>query len=693
MHLMEHKKSAKNPVALKLRKGGWRLKMLKYFVNRAGQRQPIKEFSIAGRPLAGIYRSIFGVTAIFFSLFYLYLAGPAFLGIPGTGLRRGLFMLLICALVFMKYPAMKTSPQDRFTLWDVFLMVTATFTFGYWIVEFRDMIFRYGNPNSADILFGTLAILLSLEITRRVLGWVLVLLGSAFIFYTIAGPYFPALLSHSGFSWGEIAYRLFSMDAIFGIVLDTTARFVVLFVIFGALLAATGAGKFFVEFPYALTAGYRGGPAKAAVVASGFFGMISGSATANTAATGAFTIPLMKKAGFRPEVAGGIEPAASTGGMFMPPVMGAGVFIMAELIGIPYSYIITVALAPAVIYFVSVAVMVHFEAGKENIALVPRSERQNPWELLRTGWIYLSPLVIIIGLLIWGFSAGYAVYWSILSMCTIFLFTSLLRNSGTKAPTQTVKETFVAFGKGLEQGAYDSLLIGAVVGTVGIILGVISLTGLGFIFATSIFELTFGLLPIAILLAFCTAYVLGMGMTVTSAYILLAALVAPALIRMGVEPLAAHMLIFWYSQTSNISPPVALAAFVGAGIAKSDPFKTGFVALRFAAFLFVMPLLFVYSPILMPDGLTWSAIAAMITALVATIPIGSSLTGYLFGNLGPLPRAVLLISGVALLMPGDATRSDEIGMAAFAAVFLYRWYRSRRVATPKKVSDVGSQLE
>ena len=640
------------------------------------------------RELTGFSRALFYGLAVFFSAFHLYVAGPPFLGMPSIGVRRGLFMLMVLTLIFLKYPARRTQApgSERVSLLDVLLILLTVVTFGYWAINFEAMIWRAGMPTTADVIFGWLAVLLSFEATRRVLGWVLVAISSAFVVYAYLGPYMPGELAHGGYSLSQIGAYLFSMEGIFGLVLDTTARFVVMFVVFGALMRVLGAGQFFVEFPYALTAGFRGGPAKAAVLASSLFGMISGSATANTVATGSFTIPLMKRAGYKPHVAGAIEPAASTGGMFMPPVMGAAVFLMAELIEVPYVHIMKVALVPAVIYFFSVAVMTHFEALKENLPVVPRSERENPWVLLRHGWVYILPVLVVVILLLQGMSPERAVFWSLVSMLGSYVVRVLLTSRARISARQLAGDLAVKVGEALKAGADESLAIGSVVGTVGVILGVISLTGLGFIFASSIFRLTFGLLPLAILLAFIAAYVLGMGMTVTSAYILLASLVAPALQRMGVDPLAAHFVIFWYSQTSNISPPVAMAAFAGAAIAGANPFQTGFTALKYSAFLFVMPLLFVYSPILMPDGLTAAAVRAMASAFLATIPYGAAVIGYYFGHLATWERLVLGAASIGLLFPDSVT--DGLGLAIFGVVTVWKYLRSRAAVAPSvRVAD------
>lgn len=620
------------------------------------------------RTLEGVYKRLFSVICISFALFYLYCAAPPIFGNPGVGLKRGLFMMLILFMVFIIYPAGKKSPQNRLSIVDWGLIFFTILSFGYFIVYFDNMIQRTGNPSEMDIYMGAIAVGLSLEATRRVMGWILPLLAMAFLLYGNLGNYMPIQLSHRGFSWQQLAAEMFTQNAIFGIVLETTATYVVLFVVFGSLLNAFGAGEFFVKFPYALTAGFRGGPAKAAVLASGMMGMISGSATANTVASGTFTIPLMKKAGYKPHVAGAIEPAASTGGMFMPPIMGAGVFIMAEMIKVPYVQIMIVSTVPAILYFFSVGVIAHFEAAREDIKIIPKNERDNPWILLKKGWFYLAPIALVVFLMLTGSTPSRSVFWTIIILIIISIAARLFQKGNQQSSTDILKDSAKDFVNGLEDGAVNSLVIGAVVGTVGIILGIVFLTGLGFIFTSSIMDFTFGYVSLAILLAFITSYILGMGMTVTSAYILMAVLVAPALQTMGISALAAHLLVFWYSQTSNISPPVCMAAFAGAAIAKSDPIKTGFTALKYSIFLLIIPLLFVYSPILMPNGLTFEVVKTMITAFIAVIPMGAALIGFFLRKLSFVERILLIICSVLLIVP--VLILEIIGLAILIAIYI-----------------------
>ena len=360
--------------------------------------------------------------------------------------------------------------------------------------------------------------------------------------------------------------------------------------IFGAFLEASGAQQFFVDFPLAAVGHRVGGPAKVSVIASGLFGSISGSAIANTVSTGSFTIPMMKKAGFKPHVAGGIEPAASIGGMFLPPIMGAGGFIMAELTGEPYSTIMLVAVFPALVYFLSVFVMVHYEAKRHGI----RGEKSavSAGSILRQGWFYGLPLVVITVLMLMGYSPGYS---AILGLVACIALSWLRRD--TRIGPQRFLET-------ARKGAENSLKIGATVGVIGIIIGVLTYSGLVLTFADIVIALADGQLWLTILLIALASLILGMGVPVTAAYLITAVVAVPPLTELGVNPIAAHMIVYWLSQDSNITPPVCIAAFTGAAIAKADMWKTAFTAFRFAKFLYLAPFIFGYVPAFSLDGST-----------------------------------------------------------------------------------------
>lgn len=638
---------------------------LNWFVNLAGLATP--------RTLTGYSRIVYKCIGIFFSMLFLYTAGPAFIIRVPIQWHRGLYVLLMSVMIFIKYPATGKSPKDRISAVDWLWIAAAITTFGYWIIEFNGLLMRVGNLLPYEYYLAALAVIICLEVSRRVLGPMFPGVALIVLLYSLYGDaaWLPSLIRIKGFSWKYICAFCYTLEGIFGSILYTIATFVTLFVIFGGLMERLGAADFFIGLPYALTCGMVGGPGKTAVLASCLFGSISGSATANTAATGAFTIPLMKKAGYKPEVAGAIEPAASTGGMFMPPVMGAGAFIMADMLGISYGKIVTVAFAPAIIYFFSVFMIVHFYARAENIPIIPKEQRPDAWKMFKEGFHFIIPLVLLIVLLVSGYSAQRTIYITIIVMIVIVLIARLVRK-GDATVWQVIKKWALDVIGGFEAGADGSLTIGSVAGTTGIVVAGISITGLGFSFTTAVMSAAHGYLILAIALAFLAAYVLGMGLTVTAAYILCATLATNALTTLGMTALGAHMLLFWYSQTSNVSPPVCLAAFVGAGLAKSHPYKTGFNALKFSAALLWLPLLFAYSEILMPNGFTFAAVWAMLGAAFATIPYAGGIAGYFFGEAKLPVRAVLI--GITALSILPSYWSTIVAIVLFVLV---AWWQKK----------------
>ncbi|MBI2847905.1 MAG: TRAP transporter fused permease subunit [Chloroflexi bacterium] len=603
------------------------------------------------RDLGGWKKLLFVTVATVMPLFMLYQAGPSFLGNIGTGFSRGLFLIFISVMVFLKFPAFP-GRQRGVPWYDWLLIGGSCFAFGYWAVKFEAITMRTGSPNDLDIAAGIIAIIISIEMTRRVLGMVLASVGIIALLYALWGDNVPiGVFSHVGFSLTSIAGYAYSMNGIFGFMLDITMFYVVLFVLFGSFLKAIGAESFFIELPYAIFGRIRGGPGITAIGASTLFGSISGSATANVAATGSFTIPLMKRAGYPPHVAGAIEPAASTGGMFMPPVMGAGAFIMADITGIPYARIMLISLAPALIYFFSVAAICFTEAGKAGIRGLSRSELPSVRLLLKRGWHFIIPIIMLFTLLLRGYSPPYAVFWCLVGIVVIAFVRRLVSDRKGSGVIQIARELGLDLRRGLQNGSEDSITVAAMTGTIGLVVGIVLLTGVGFMFTSSLMELSRGILPLALLIILFVSFVLGMGMTVTSVYVLLAVLLAPALQGMGISLLAAHMLLFWWSQSANVSPPVAIAAYVGAGIAKADPTRTAFLSFRFSAFLFVLPLLFIFSPILMPDGLTLDVVRTILAGFFATIPFAGVVSSYLIRRLYLWERLSLVICLAALLTP------------------------------------------
>jgi TRAP transporter 4TM/12TM fusion protein len=547
------------------------------------------------------------VLAVVLVLFYSY---SAVLQPASTQYHRGIYVIITYVLVFLLYK----SKNKWLRAVDYLLIFLSIFSIGYWILNFEAINYRTGAETQFDMFVAMIGVLLGIELARRVVGFVFVIIGVLMLVYAVYGYLAPDLFAHAGDTFPAVCTSIFyKSDGVFGIMANVLATYVILFVLFGAFLEKSGAQRFFIDFPLAAVGHRIGGPAKVSVIASGLFGSISGSAIANTVSTGAFTIPMMKKAGFRPHIAGGIEPAASISGMFMPPIMGAGGFIMAELTGVPYSKIMLVAIFPAVMYVFSVFIMVHYEAKKHNI----RGEKSehSAMQIMKTEWYYIMPLVIITILMLYGFSPGYSAILGIVACLLV---------SWVKKDTRITPKGFVEASRA---GAENSLKIGATVGVIGIIIGVLTYSGLVLTFADIVIELAGGSLVLTIFFIALASLVLGMGVPVTAAYLITAVVAVPALTHLGVNEIAAHMIVYWLSQDSNITPPVCIAAFAGATIAKANMWRTAFASFKFAKFLYLGPFLFGYVPGFSLNGSAWDIIKAFVLIIIGTYAYSYILSG------------------------------------------------------------------
>jgi TRAP transporter 4TM/12TM fusion protein len=556
---------------------------------------------------------IFDVCSVLLVLFYSY---SAVLQPAATQYHRGIYVIVTYVLVFMLY----RSRHPMLRVVDYVLIFLSIVSVGYWILNFEVINYRTGAETRLDMAMAMIGVLIGIELARRVVGTVFVFIGTLMLLYGVYGEYMPELIAHAGDTFPELCVSIFyKSDGVFGIMANVLATYVLLFVIFGAFLDKSGAQKFFIDFPLAAVGHRTGGPAKVSVIASGLFGSISGSAIANTVSTGAFTIPMMKKAGFKPHIAGGIEPAASIGGMFMPPIMGAGGFIMAELTGLPYSKIMVVAIFPAIMYFFSVYVMVHYEAKKHNI--VGEKSEHSAMAILKSEWFYILPLVVITIFMLTGYSPAYSAILGVVSCLVISWF---------RKDTRIGLKRFVEASRA---GTESSLKIGATVGVIGIIIGVLTYSGLVLTFADIVIELAAGRLPLTILLIALASLVLGMGVPVTAAYLITAVVAVPALTHLGVNELAAHMIVYWLSQDSNITPPVCIAAFAGATIAKANMWKTAFASFKFAKFLYLGPFLFGYVPGFSLNGSSTDIVKAFVLIIFGTWLYSYILSGIWMKNL------------------------------------------------------------
>jgi TRAP transporter 4TM/12TM fusion protein len=558
---------------------------------------------------------VFDVLSVTLVLFYSY---SAVLQPASTQYHRGIYVIITYVLAFLLYK----SKHKLMRVVDYLLILLSIFTIGYWILNFEAINYRTGAETPFDMAVAVVGVLIGIELARRVVGTVFVVLGVLLLLYGVYGDYVPDLFAHAGDTFPGLCTSIFyKSDGVFGIMANVLATYVILFVLFGAFLEKSGAQRFFIDFPLAAVGHRIGGPAKVSVIASGLFGSISGSAIANTVSTGAFTIPMMKKAGFRPHIAGGIEPAASISGMFMPPIMGAGGFIMAELTGVPYSRIMLVAIFPAVMYVFSVFIMVHYEAKLHDIK--GEKSEHSAMEILKTQWYYTMPLVVITILMLYGFSPGYSAILGIVTCLIISWF---------KTDTRITPKRFIEASRA---GTENSLKIGATVGVIGIIIGVLTYSGLVLTFADIVIELAsgavfFGIdfkLVATIFLIALASLVLGMGVPVTAAYLITAVVAVPALIHLGVNEIAAHMIVYWLSQDSNITPPVCIAAFAGATIAKANMWRTAFASFKFAKFLYLGPFLFGYVPGFSLNGSSWDIIKAFVLILLGTYAYSYLLSG------------------------------------------------------------------
>ena len=560
-----------------------------------------------------IEKIIFDCLAVGLVLFYSY---SAVLRPASTQYHRGIYVIITYVMVFLVYK----SKNKWLRIVDYLLIALSIFSVGYWIVNFEVINYRTGAETPFDMVVAVIGVLIGIELARRVVGTVFVIIGAVCLIFGVYGAYAPDLIAHAGDTFQGVCTSIFyKSDGVFGIMANVLATYVILFVLFGAFLEKCGAQRFFIDFPLAAVGHKTGGPAKVAVIASGLFGSISGSAIANTVSTGAFTIPMMKKAGFRPHIAGGIEPAASISGMFMPPIMGAGGFIMAELTGVPYSRIMLIAIFPAFMYVFSVFMMVHFEAKMYNIK--GEKSEHSALHILKTQWYYTLPLLVITVLMLTGYSPGYSAIIGIVTCLVISYFRTETR-IGVKG-----------FVEASRAGAENSLKIGATVGVIGIIIGVLTYSGLVLTFADIVIELAHGSLVLTIFLIALASLVLGMGVPVTAAYLITAVVAVPALIHLGVNEIAAHMIVYWLSQDSNITPPVCIAAFAGATIAKANMWRTAFASFKFAKFLYLGPFLFGYVPAFSLNGTYWDIIKAFTLIIIGTYGYSWILSGIWFKSL------------------------------------------------------------
>ncbi|GKW48728.1 TRAP transporter permease [Halomonas sp. NCCP-2165] len=574
---------------------------------------------------------------------------------------------LALGMIFILFPATRGSgSRARVPWYDVILAFAATFTAYYKILFYEEVLrARVTGYSTLDLATALLGVLFVLEATRRTVGVPIVIMAALAIGYALFGNHIPSqMLSHPGFSLGEVSpYLWFRESGVFGTPLQISARFIFLFLFFGVVLMHTGVGRFFNDLAFAVTGRFTGGAGKAAVMASSFQGMISGSSIGNTVASGSFTIPMMKNARFKPEVAGAAEASASTGGQIMPPLMGAAAFIMVEYVGVSYREIMFSALIPALLYFAGIFIGVHFEARRHRILGLPKDQLPSKRKLMLEKGYMLLPLLVIVGTISLGFTAQRA---ALLGIACAFAVGMIRKET---------RPSLAGLVKIFEQGARVALPVIAAVASAGIIAGVVGMTGLGSKFAAGIISLADGVLILALLFTMVACIVLGMGLPTTANYVVTATIAAPALINeFGLPPMAVHLFVFYFGIIADITPPVCLAAFAGAGIAGANPMKTGFTAVKLAIGAFIIPYAFIYNPMLvMVDATLPGLLAAVLFSLLGIMGVSSALIGHFVRDSLPWERLVLLAAGLAMVVPEPLT--SGVGLLAMALV---AWCQSRR---------------
>ena len=575
--------------------------------------------------------------------------------------KHGLYIMTVFCMTLVIYPFEKKPKVNHVSLVDWLLIIGSIAGSAYAIWEYLDRFMRLGMLTEMDIFFGCLMLFLGLEVGRRVIGWSLTLVSIVLILYSLYGFVIPGHFGHGGFDLEAVVTQVYAgMEGYYGLSAKMMIQYVAPFILMGAFLEKSGAGDFFIRLAFALTRNTVGGPAKAAVIGSALLGSISGSAVANVSSTGVLTIPMMKKVGYRPHVAGAIEAAASTGGQIMPPIMGAVAFLMAEFTQIPYLTIVTVATGPIILYYITLMAFIHFEAKKHNIGQMKDHHIPSARTVCSEGWHFFVAIMVIIVIMAFGYSPGMSALGGIITLIVIHSIKS------RKVDFKMLYEAMVLGGR-------YSLGIGSPVGCIGIILSLVGLTGVGLKLSWLFTTLANGSPLVAILLVGLISMILGMGLASGPAYIVTAIAVGPALADMGFPLMTAHFIMMWFSIDSEITPPVGLASIVGAGIANADPMKTMFTAFKYAKALYILPILFYYRPALLLQSSLFDIALTFVTVMLGLIAFAAVWENYLMRRTTLLERILLLGGALLLFIPGHIW--DFAGIGLFIIVYcLQRYY-------------------
>lgn len=634
-------------------------------------------------------QSITVVISVIFVLFQLY---ATLSGHVTAQVLRATHLAFVQLLAFLLFPATKKMPKNTLPWYDVVLGLVGAGCWLYIVINFQmyahgfenTLVSRTGNNTVLDVVIGIIGILILIESCRRIVGLPIMIIASIFIVYAFVGKYLPGFLHHRGYSLQRVVCHLFyNTEGIMGVPIGACSTFIFLFILFGALLEKTGIGQFFIDVCNAIAGGASGGPAKVAVLSSALLGTVSGSSVSNTVGSGSFTIPMMKKLGYKGEFAGAVEASASTGGQLMPPIMGAAAFLMAESLGLPYVTIVKAAIIPAILYFTGIFITVHLEAKKLGLKGLPREELPKFLPLfLKKGYMIL-PLIVIILFLCMGKTAVFAALMGILACVLIGIGVSFVDVAKGRKPTFGTKDIIDV----MCAAARNIISVAIACGMAGIIIGIVTLTGLGLKLGAGLVTLAGGKLFLTLVFTMLASIILGMGAPTTANYLITSTITAGAIIQLGVQPLAAHMFAFYFGIIADVTPPVALAAIAGAAIAKAKPMKTAVNATKLAIGAFIIPYMFVYnSQMLLLDAKWGSVIMIIVSALIGMFGISVSFEGYGFRNTGifygtnktkglvatfdVVERILFAIAGLLCVIP--ETRTDIIGICMMAVLVTYQ---------------------
>jgi len=649
---------------IQLEQGG-----LKMGSKKAKKAKSAEEVVDTQRKLTGWQAKSVGVIAILFTVFQIYANS---IGVIQEIHRNAIHLGFLLVLAFLLFPGGKKSDKSKFGVLDILLAVGGIVVGLYIVVFYKDIfIVRGGQAILQDYIIGGLAIVLTLIAGKRTIGWFIPILGIIFLVYARFGEFsFLGMFAHQDFTTERLLYRMYmTTEGLLGITISISSTYIFLFILFGSFLSASGAADLFNDLALAIAGKRRGGPAHVAILSSAMMGTLSGSAVANVATTGAFTIPLMKRIGYAPHFAGAVEAASSTGGMMMPPIMGAAAFIMAGFVGVPYSEIMLAAIIPSLLYYAGVIIMVDIEAKRLGLKGLSADTLPKVWDVLKKRGLLLVPIIVIIWTLLQGRTPLYAGFAGIIATIVASWF-----HKETRIGPKKMLKAFEEAGRGAVQ-------VGIATAATGIIVGVVGMTGVGSVLAYNILKISFGQLSIALVLVMFTAIVLSLGLPSTALYIVVAVTAAPALVEAGLPPIAAHFFVFWFGVLSNVTPPVALASYTAGGIAGADPMKTGWTGLKLTIAGFIIPFMFAYNPVILMQTFDGSpvqidkVIIAAVTGLLGVFALAVAVLNYYRTPLNVLERVMFLAAAITMIKPGIVT--DIVGISLLAVAILIQIRREK----------------